>query len=131
MDWSDKFGMGVDLTYGRLNIPFNQSHTLALLVGPTLYRPLDRSARMYVHAFVGAARSAGPLSIDRKTELAWKAGSGIEVLMFGPVHMRLGVDYLRSLDATPALDIRGQNHIRAVLGIQYVFGDKSRYKPRR
>lgn len=125
---SPRFGMGIDLGYSHPDIPGPHNAVLSYLAGPVLYPSTNSNVQTYIHGFAGLARvgesrvlSTGE-SGDRHTKLVWKFGAGVEIFAFGPIHMRLGLDYIHSQDYNSGYQIRGQNHLRQMIGLQYVFG---------
>jgi len=131
LDLSPRFGAEIEVGYLRASNVFGTgqpSDTLTYLVGPVWY-PTRRSFQPYLHGLVGLARVTGPVpaaanqfEFGMANKLAWQLGAGVEVPVHGPIRLRIGVDYLHSAYFGPLLEIRGQNNVRIMASVEYVFG---------
>jgi opacity protein-like surface antigen len=131
IDLSSRFGAEIEVGYLRASNVFGSgrpSDTLTYLAGPVWY-PTKGGLHPYFHAMVGLARVTGPIPFGpdqflhgMANKLAWQLGAGIELRIHGPIRSRIGTDYLHSAYFNPLLQIRGQNNVRIIAGIEYVFG---------
>jgi hypothetical protein len=131
IDLSRRFGAQIEVGYLRASNVFRSGHhsdTLSYLAGPVWYPTGGRGLPPYVHALVGLARVTGPIPIATNqfeygmvNKLAWELGAGVELRMHGPINIRIGADYLHSNYFTTLLTIRGQNNLRTIASIEYVF----------
>jgi hypothetical protein len=124
-----RFGVGIDMGYSRPDsLKGSPNHTLSYAIGPVWSSTINRNAQTYIHGFVGLTNVGGFGGFngegreDGALKLFWKLGAGVEIPVFGPVDMRIGVDYLNSQDSVPGGQIRGQTHLRQSIGLQYVLG---------
>jgi hypothetical protein len=117
---SPRFGMGIDMGYSRPDaLKGSPNYTLSYAVGPVWYPTTNKNAQTYVH---GSAAFNGEGFEDGHLKLFWKLGAGVEIPIFGPIDMRVGLDILHSQDPGPGGQILGQTHLRQSIGLQYVFG---------
>lgn len=134
IDLSPKLGVEAEVGYLRASNVLGTrrpSDILTYLAGLIWY-PTRSGLQPYVHGLAGLARITGPIPLapladegfanGMANKLAWELGAGVEVRVHGPICLRIGADYLHSAYFGPLLEIRGQNNVRIIASVEYVFG---------
>jgi hypothetical protein len=134
MDFNARWGLAIDASYVRggniLGTP-HSGNVLSGLIGPTFYPAEFGSTRIFVHTLAGVSlvNSAVPVmgtyylggTIIR---FSYAMGAGVERSIAGPIAVRIGGDYLRTMFANPNSAITSQNNFRLVTSFVYRFGNR-------
>lgn len=132
VDLSPRFGAAIELGYLRASDVLRSGHhsdIFSYVAGPVWYPIRRHDFQTYVHGLIGLARVTGPVPVSAGgfaygyvNKTSWELGAGVELRVRGPIYLRIGADYLHSHYFNSLLEIRGQNNLRAITSVEYVFG---------
>jgi hypothetical protein len=131
--FAPRWALTADGTYASTANVFNTGHganILSLLGGPVFY-PVNGRTGIFIHGLVGASRVGGAVPTSGPYYLGgWVArpsyavGGGIEQALFGSIAVRLQGDYQRTTFGDSTGAIQGQNTLRVITSVVYLFGNR-------
>jgi len=136
-DFLPRLGITLDGSYARAGNIFESGHTasvLSYMAGPVFYPLQWRRITVYTHAMLGGARVSGAVDsasggylVGYSNEFAWAAGGGLQYRLSSQTKLQLGADYLHTAMFGPTIALQGQNNLRAVASIVWLFGKGKDY----
>ncbi len=136
-DFLPRLGIKLDGSYARAgNVlePRQTATVLSYMAGPVFYPLQWRRITVYTHALLGGARVSGAVDsaiggylMGYSNEFAWAAGGGLQYRLTSQTKLQLGADYLHTAMFEPTIALQGQNNLRTVASIVWLFGKRKDY----
>jgi len=136
-DFLPRLGIKLDGSYARAGNIFESGQTasaLSYMAGPVFYPLQWKRITVYTHALLGGARVRGEVDsvaggylVGYSNEFAWAAGGGVQYRLTPQTKLQFGADYLHTAMFGPSIALQGQNNLRAVASIVWLFGKRKDY----
>lgn len=136
-DFNPRFGVTLDASYARAENIFQWGHhadVLPYMAGPVFYPMRHKRLTVYAHALLGGARvggevpvGAGNFLVGYTNQFAWAGGGGVQYRYSPRTKFQWSVDYLHTSIFGPNSTVLGQNNLRAMASIVWLFGERKDY----